>query len=84
MSYQDLHRFVWRRSFDETLQDYCMTRVTFGVSSSSSTANTSVKQNAINFVLQYPLAAVAVHESFYVDYGPTGVDCIELKAQSQL
>ena len=26
---RDLHRFVWRRTSEEPLQDYCMTRVTF-------------------------------------------------------
>ena len=28
---RDLHRFVWRTNPQETLQDYRMTRVTFGV-----------------------------------------------------
>ena len=38
-----LHRFVWRQSPDEPLQDFRMTRVTFGVSASSFTVNMSVK-----------------------------------------
>lgn len=32
---KDLHRFIWRGTPEEPPQDYCMTRVTFGVSSSS-------------------------------------------------
>ena len=44
---QDLHRFVWRRSPDESLQDYRMTRITFGVSASSFAANMSVKGQKI-------------------------------------
>ena len=61
---RDLHRFVWRRNPDEPLQDCRMTRVTFGVSASSFAANMSVKQNALDFALQYPQAAIAVEKSF--------------------
>ena len=43
---KDLHRFVWRTTPGEMLQDYRMTRVTFGVSASSFAANMAVKQNA--------------------------------------
>jgi hypothetical protein len=32
---KDLHRFVWRSSSEDTLKDYRMTRVTFGVSAPS-------------------------------------------------
>ena len=35
----DLHRFVWRKSLKDSLYDYRMTRVTFGVSASSFAAN---------------------------------------------
>ena len=65
----DLHRFVWRRQPTEVLQDYHMTRVTFGGSYSSFVANMSVKQNATDYAKDYPLAASAVHGSFYVDDG---------------
>ena len=83
---RDLHRFVWRRNPDEPLQDYRMTRVTFGVSASSFAANMAVKQNVLDFALQYPLAAKAVHESFYVDDGLTGADSIQeaIEMQTQL
>ena len=36
---RDLHRFVWRNKPDETLKDFRMTRLTFGVSASSFLAN---------------------------------------------
>ena len=36
---RNLHRFVWRSDPGDTLKDYRMTRVTFGVSSSSFIAN---------------------------------------------
>ena len=46
---KDLHRFIWRRSPEEPLIDYRMTRVTFGVSASSFAANMSIKQNALDY-----------------------------------
>jgi hypothetical protein len=57
---------------DEPLQDYHMTRVTFGVSASSFAVNMAVKQNALDFALQYLLAAKKVEDSIYVDNIVTG------------
>ena len=74
---RDLHRFVWRSEPDETLKDYRMTRVTFGVASSSFAANMAVKQNAIEHADEFPLAAAAVHKSFYVDDGLVGAVSVE-------
>ena len=74
---RDLHRFVWRSQPDETLRDYRMTCVTFGVASSSFTANASVRQNAIDHADEFPLAAAAVCNSFYVNDGLTGADSLE-------
>ena len=71
---RDLHRFVWRKDPKEPLKDYRMTRITFGVSASSFAANMSVKQNADDHALEYPLAAEVVHKSFYVDDCLTGAD----------
>ena len=83
---QDLHRFVWRKNPSDCLQDYRMTRVTFGVSASSFAANMSVKQNAIDFAMEYPLAAKVVEKSFYVDDGLTGADSVPeaIEVQKQL
>ncbi len=83
---RDLHRFVWRRQPSETLSDYRMTRVTFGVASSSFAANKSVQQNAIDHVNEFPIAAATVHTSFYVDDGLVGADSLEeaVKLQEQL
>ena len=63
-----------------------MTRVTFGVSASSFAANMAVKQNALDFAHQYPLAAKIVENSFYVDDTLTGADSIEeaVEIQTQL
>ena len=71
---------------EDTLKDYRMTRVTFGVLSSSFASNMVVKQNAIDFGNEYPLAAEAVEKSFYVDDGLAGADDVEtaITLQSQL
>ena len=73
---RDLHRFVWRQTTDQPIQDFRMTRVTFGISASSFIANMCVKQNALDFSLQYPQAVSAIENS-YVDDGLTGADSIE-------
>ncbi len=84
---KDLHRFVWRNDPQDHLRNYRMTRLTFGVSASSFAANMAVKQNAIDFACDYPLAAECVDCSFYVDDGLTGANSIpeatELQQQLQ-
>ena len=74
---RDFHRFVYRRAPEEPLQEYRMTRITFGVSASSFAANMAVKQNAIDHSLEYSLAAKIVHESFYVDDCLAGADSVD-------
>ena len=74
---RDLHRFVWRNKPNDNLQDFRMTRVTFGMSASSFVANMAVKQNAMDHMHEFPLAAKVVEQAFYVDDCLTGVDSIE-------
>ena len=74
---RDLHRFVWQKHPHEPLRYYRMTRVAFGVSASLFTANMCVKQNSLDYAADFPLAARAVDESFYVDDGLTGADSTE-------
>ena len=74
---KDLHRFVWRSNSKAPLLDYRMTRLTFGVSSSSFIANMCVKQNSLDHALEYPEAAKAVSDSFYVDDCLSGSDSIQ-------
>ena len=57
---RDLHRFFWRESLNEPLQEYRMTRLTFGVSASPFAANMAVKRNAVELEKEYPQAAEAV------------------------
>ncbi len=59
------------------LQDYRMTKLTFGVNTSSFIANISVKRNARDHAMEYPLASKVVEESFYVDDGLTGADSVK-------
>jgi len=53
-----------------------MIRITFGASASSFAVNMAVKQNAEDHVHEFPLAAKAVGESFYVDDGLVGADSV--------
>ena len=54
-----------------------MTQVTFAVCTFSFAANMPVKQNAIDFTMDYPLAVDAVNRAFYVVNGLTGADSTE-------
>ena len=83
---RDLHRFVWRENPRHPFKDLRMTRLTFGVSASSHAANMAVKQNAFDHLEEYPQAAKAVLDLFYVDDGLTGAKSIEdaVELQSQL
>ena len=62
-----LHRFIWREQPTAPLVDFCMTRVTFGVSSSPYLAIKFLQQTAHDFGHQYPIASPLVLDSFYVD-----------------
>ena len=64
---RDLHRFLWRATPEEPINDYQMTRVTFGVSSSPYLAVRALQQTALDFGHEYPLAKPHMTTSFYVD-----------------
>ena len=74
---RDLHRFIWREDPSVPLKDYRMTRVTFGVKASPYLAMKTLQQTADDFKTQYPLAALAVPTSFYVDDLLTGAETPE-------
>lgn len=74
---KDLHRFIWRNDPGSPLKDFRMTRLTFGVASSSFIANTCIKDNALDFATEYPDAAKEVERSLYVDDCLTGSDSVE-------
>ena len=80
---KDLHRFVWRQSPNDTLNDYRMTRAAFGVSSSAFVANMAVRQNALDHAEEFPMASRAVLESFYVDDCLSGADSVKEATELQ-
>ncbi|XP_011405534.1 PREDICTED: uncharacterized protein LOC105313644 [Amphimedon queenslandica] len=60
---RNLHCFVWKSKRSDTVQDYRMTRLTFGVSASCFAANMSVMQIAMDYESEYPMAAKMAYES---------------------
>ena len=64
---KNLHRFIWRPDPTQPLQDYRMTRVTFGISSSPFLAIRTLHQIAEDHGGDYPAARAHILSSFYVD-----------------
>ena len=64
---RDLHRFVWRPTPKDSLQDYRMRRVTFGVKASPYLAIRTLQQTARDHATELPNVYNHVHSSFYVD-----------------
>ena len=64
---RDLHRFVWRPTRQHEIQDFRMTRVTFGVSASPYLAIKTLQQTAKDHGTEHPTAANHICSSFYVD-----------------
>ena len=74
---RDYHRFLWRDKLTDSVRDYRMTRVTFGIASAAFLATNSVLRVAEENESELPLTAKAVKESFYVDDGLPSVETIE-------
>ena len=64
---RDLHRFVWRPTPQQSIQDFRMTRVTFGVSASPYLAIKTLQQTAKDHGAEHPTASAHICSSFYVD-----------------
>ena len=64
---RDLHRFIWRPTPHQPLQDFRMTRVTFGVSASPYLAIKTLQRTARDHGAEHPIAAAHIRKSFYVD-----------------
>ena len=64
---KDLHRFVWRASPTDPLQDFRMCRVTFGVSASPYLAVRTLQQTARDHGEGYPEVTQHILNNFYVD-----------------
>ena len=74
---KNLHRFIWRPDPTQPLQDYRMTRVTFGISSSPFLAIRTLHQIAEDHGGDYPAAKDHIPHSFYVDDFLAGADSEE-------
>lgn len=72
----DYHRYL-HRDDEGKLQDWRMTRLTFGVTSSPYLATQVLRQLAQDHRKEYPTAAAIVESSFYVDDCLTGADDLE-------
>ena len=64
---RDVHRFLWRPDKHFPVQDYRMTRVTFGISASPYLAVRTLQQTAIDHGKDLPEASQHILNSFYVD-----------------
>ena len=62
-----LHRFLWRPETTGPIRDFCMNRVTFGVTSSPYVAVRALQQTAEDFSAPSSKANWHIHNSFYVD-----------------
>ena len=65
---------MWREDLEHPVIDYRMTRLTFGVSASSFTANMALRQNALEHLESYPQAVRTALKSFYIDDSLLGKD----------
>ena len=74
---RDLHRFIWRPTPEQPIQDYRMTRVTFGVSASPYLAVRTLQQTARDHGTEHPIATSHIMNSFYVDDLLAGADTVE-------
>ena len=73
---RQLHRFLWRPHPDQPVADYCMNRVTFGVTSSPYVAVRTLQQTATDFSTPESKASWHVKQSFYVDDLLAGADTV--------
>ena len=64
---RDLHRFIWRPTPQDAIQDFRMTRVTFGVSASPYLAIKTLQKTAEDHGAGHPIASAHIRSSFYVD-----------------
>ena len=73
---KDFHRFLARQP-DGSIQDRCMTRLTFGVSASPYLAIRIVQQIADDYSKEFPRTAVVASNQLYVDDCLTGAESVE-------
>ena len=77
---------MWREDPQEPLNDYTMTRLTFGISASPFAVIMAMRKNAMDHWRKYPLADQAVRNYYYIDDGLIGADSIDeiIKLRSEM
>ena len=73
---QNFHRFVWRAQVNDPVTEFCMNRVTFGVTSSPYVAVKTLQQVAEDFGKDHPGMVDHIKKSFYVDDLLGGADTV--------
>ena len=74
---REFHRFLWRSTPEGVIQEYRMTRVTFGVSASPYLAVRTLQQCADDHSQGQPETAQHIKSSFYVDDLLAGASSVE-------
>lgn len=77
---QNYHRFL-QRGPEGDIQDWRMSRLTFGVTSSPFLATQVLHQLADDYTLEHPKAAETIRSSFYVDDCLTGAEDLRQAVQ---
>jgi hypothetical protein len=73
----DYQRIVWRENTEDPLKTYRLTTLTYGTKPASFLATRCLKGLALQNVNQYPEAAKAIQQDFYVDDLLAGGDSLE-------
>ncbi|KAJ8914346.1 hypothetical protein NQ315_011334 [Exocentrus adspersus] len=74
--HRNYQRILWRFSPDESISDFRLKRVTFGLSCSPYLANRTIIQLAKDEGLKFPLAADVLQNDIYVDDIVTGCNSL--------
>ncbi|XP_059062702.1 uncharacterized protein LOC131855445 [Achroia grisella] len=84
--HRDYQRIFWRNTPNETLQEYRLNTVTYGLASSPYLACRTLRQLAKDWGNSYPLAKQIILSDIYIDDVATGFQSLEAaqEAKSQL
>lgn len=63
----DYQRILWRPSVDQSVAEYWLTTVTWGMTSAGYNAVRALRQCALDEAKRYPVASVATLNDFYID-----------------
>lgn len=82
----DLQRVLWRSSIAERVDEYTMTRLTFGIKAAPFLATRVLKQLALDESEKFPETSQIVLRDFYMDDLMTGADTVTaaVKLQEEL